>query len=279
VRLGSKTQNEFLNELGQKSARIGQLFQQNMADLTKPITIHVMLGDTTVTDQTTFDPQHIHEFYDKIINRLTAWKTDGISATSDEDLRRVFVKLERQIGNYVLLWHLSLQYHALLYYKPDNKVQNIQKELAELIEHTADKEKEIADLTDSMIKEKLKAFGYDIPNEQNLFEILYNDERLRQEIVSEIDKKTDFDFKAKDKRKTELFKELDNLLIETYQTTSVLLDENRLITGEEGCLSTIDLDLQKKKTKNSIFDPKRIPIEARQSILNSLDEIIQILSA
>ncbi len=278
VRLGNKTQNEFLNELGQEATRIGRLFQENMSQLITPVAIQVMLGDTTIINQTTFDPQKIQEFYGKIINRLSTWSTEGTSITNDEDLRRVFVKLERKIGNYVLLWHLSLQYRALLYYKPDSKVQKIQKELGELMDRTVDKEKELADLADSMIKEKLEALGYGTLNEQNLFEALYNDEHLRQEIVSEMDKKTDFDFKAKDKRKKELFKELDNLLIETYQTTSVLLDENRLIAGEEGCLCTIDLDLQKKKTKRAIFDPKRIPAETRQNIVNSLGEIIRILS-
>lgn len=278
MRLGSKTTNEFFNILGQKTGKISELFQKNIEALTKPIPVKVMLGDTTVTNQTTFDPQNMHGFYNKIINQLSGWKTDGISATSNEDLRRIFVKTERQIGNYVLLWHISLQYHTLLYYKPDSKVQKIQKELSEVMDTTVDKEKELAEITDSLIKERLESLGYKDLDEQKLFEVLFKDDNLREEIALGMDKKTDYDFKSKDQRKKELFKELDNLLVETYQTTSVLLDENRLIAGEEGCLCTFDLNFLKKKSKEAIFDPKRMTKETKENIVKVLDEVIQILS-
>jgi hypothetical protein len=212
------------------------------------------------------------------MNQLPEWRADGISTTNDEDLRRIFVKFQRKIGNYVLLWHISLQYHALLYYKPDIRVQNIQKELAEIMEHTIDKEKELAEITDMLIKERLESMGYKEIDEQKLFEVLFDNDKIREEILSEVNKKTDYDFKAKDQRKKELFKELDNLLVETYQTTSVLLDENKLIAGEEGCLCTFDLDFVKKKSKEAIFDPKRIPAQTKEEIGKAIDEIIEILS-
>jgi len=278
MRLGTKTADEFFNVLGQKTGKISQLFQKNIEALTKPLPVKVMLGDTTITDQTTFDPQVIHKFYDKTINQLSGWSADGISTTNDEDLRRIFVKFERKIGNYVLLWHISLQYHALLYYKPDIRVQNIQKELAEIMDHTINKEKELAELTDELIRERLESLGHKEIDEQKLFEILFNDDKIREEILSEVNKKTDYDFKAKDQRKKELFKELDNLLVETYQTTSVLLDENKLIAGEEGCLCTFDLDFIKKKSKEAIFDPKRISKQTKKDIDNAIEEIIQVLS-
>jgi hypothetical protein len=69
------------------------------------------------------------------------------------------------------------------------------------------------------------------------------------------------------------------LLIETYQTTSVLIDENRLVTGEEGCICTFDLDFLKNKTRHAIFEPRRIPQQTRHEIIKSLDKIIQVLSA
>jgi hypothetical protein len=238
-----------------------------------------MLGDTTITDQITFDPQAVHDFYNKIINSLPEWKTQGISSTTDEDLRRIFVKLECQVGKYVLLWHLSQQYHALLYYKPDIQVQKIQKELADLLDNTIDKEKELAELTNDMIKEKLEAMGHTNLDEQRLFEVLFENDGLRESLASEMGKKTDYDFKAKDQRKKELFKALDNLLVETYQTTSVLIDENRLVGGEEGCVSTLDLDFLKNKSRHAIFEPRRITPQTKEEIIKSLDKIIQVLSA
>ncbi|MBM2852234.1 MAG: hypothetical protein HW420_781 [Candidatus Nitrosotenuis sp.] len=278
MRLGVNTADEFMKDLGEKSQKISQIFQKNIENITKPSSVKVMLGDTTVTEQTTFDPEGVKTFYDKIMNNLPDWKTSGISMTSDEDLRRIFVKLEKQTGNYVLLWHMSLQYHALLYYKVDIRVQKIQKELAELLDSTIDKEKELAELTDSMIKEKLEAIGFKDVDEQKLFEVLFENDEMRDKLVEDMNGKTDFDFKAKAERKKELFKELDNLLVETYQTTSVLLDESKLIGGEEGCLCTFDLDYIKKKSKESIFDPRRMSVETKEYVTKSLDDIMDSLS-
>lgn len=278
MRLGVNTADEFMKDLGEKSQKISQIFQKNIENITKSSSVKVMLGDTTVTEQTTFDPEGVKTFYDKIMNNLPDWKTSGISMTSDEDLRRIFVKLEKQTGNYVLLWHMSLQYHALLYYKVDVRVQKIQKELAELLDSTIDKEKELAELTDGMIKEKLEAIGFKDIDEQKLFEVLFENDKMRDKLVEDMNGKTDFDFKAKAERKKELFKELDNLLVETYRTTSVLLDESKLIGGEEGCLCTFDLDYIKKKSKESIFDPRRMSAETKEYATKSLDEIMDSLS-
>jgi len=275
VRLGSKSNDEFFGVLAQKSDQIGQLYQKRIDALVRPTPIKVMLGDTTITDQNTFDPEAVSKFYNEILNKSSQWKTQGITTTSDEDLRRIFVKLECQIKNYTILWHMALQYHALLYYKPDIKVQKIQKELAEIMDNTINKEKELADLTDSMIREKLETMGYKDLDEQRLFEVLFDNDKLRDEIATETNKKTDYDFKAKDQRKKELFKELDNLLLEAYTTTSVLIDENRLVTGEEGCVCTFDLDFIKNKKKEAIFDPKRITQETKQEIIQTLDDIIK----
>lgn len=279
MRIGSKTSDEFFNNLVEKSDKISQIFQKNMAEITKAEPIKVMLGDTTVTDQTTFDPSAVSTMYGKILDRLPGWQSSGVSTTTDEDLRRIFVKLEKQVGNYVILWHISLQYHALLYYRPDIKVQRIQTELAELLDNTVNKEKELAELTDSIIKEKLEALGYKDVDEQKLFEVLFNEDGFRDQLSEEMGKKTDYDFKAKDQRKKELFNQLDNLLLETYQTTSVLIDENRLITGEEGCLCTLDMDFVKKNSKQATFDPRRISSETRQDVEKALDEIISALSS
>jgi hypothetical protein len=278
VRLGSNTTDEFMRDLGVKSQKISEIFQKNIEQITKPASVKVMLGDTTITEQTTFDPEGVKTLYSKIMNGLPDWKTSGISMTSDEDLRRIFVKLEKQAGNYVLLWHMSLQYHALLYYKVSIEVQKIQKELADLLDSTMDKEKELAEMTDSMIKDRLEALGFKDIDEQKMFEVLFENDEMREKLVEDMNGKTDYDFKAKAERKKELFKELDNLLVETYQTTSVLLDESKLIGGEEGCLCTFDLDFIKKKTKESIFDPRRMSAETKEYVTKSLDDIINTLS-
>lgn len=278
MRLGSKTNDEFFGILAQKVDKISHLFQQNIETATKPIQTKVMLGDTSVIDQSTFDPAKVSLLYNRILSGAVDWKSDGITNTTDEDLRRIFVKLEKTVGNYLLIWHISLQYHALLYYRPDSAVPKIQKELADLLDGTKNKEKEIADLTDSMIKDKLAEIGYADADEQNLFEVLFNNDELREKLNEDISKSTDYDFKEKERRKKELFNELDKLLVETYQTTSVLIDENRLVTGEEGCLCVFDLDFVKNRKREAIFDPRRMSEQTRQEIVKTLDSIIDTLT-
>ena len=59
-------------------------------------------------------------------------------------------------------------------------------------------------------------------------------------------------------KKQDLFRELDSLLMETYQTSPVLIDDTRLVAGEEGCLVTIDLEFVKNKNKEGLFDPRKM---------------------
>ena len=93
-------------------------------------------------------------------------------------------------------------------------------------------------------------------------------------IYKEIEEKSGVDFQELLERKTRLINELDNLLIETYQTSSVLIDDARLVTGEEGCLCTIDIEFVKGGIKEGLFDPRKISEPIKNKIENRLDEIL-----
>ncbi|HEU03939.1 MAG TPA: hypothetical protein ENH95_02290, partial [Nitrosopumilus sp.] len=73
MRLGTDLSNEFLQSLNKKNQEIQKLYVDHIKNLTKTVQIKVMLGDSTVTDQSTFDPQEIKNFYDKIIKNLRDW--------------------------------------------------------------------------------------------------------------------------------------------------------------------------------------------------------------
>ena len=160
VRLGLSSSDEFIQALNEKTKKIQDVFLEKIRDFTKMITIKVMLGDSTVIDQKTFDPQTVRNYYESIIKNLPDWSIQGVSVSNNEDVRRLFVKLEIKEGNYVLLWHISLQYHVLLYYRPDNRVIECQKELAEIVDKTKDAESEITEIGDQLILEKLKNRGF-----------------------------------------------------------------------------------------------------------------------
>ena len=278
MRLGTRTQNEFISVLNEKNEQIKKLFLSNIVDKTKPIEIQVMLGDATVTNQKTFDQKILFDYFKKISDNLADWNKQDVSISNNEDLRRVFFKFEVMEGNYLISGHISVQFHVLLYYKPIQKVIDVQKELSEIIDLTKNKENELSDNSDELVLEKLKEMGYKDLDHQKLFEIFYDNDEFREKIFSEIEKKYDTDFQKFSERKNELFKELDSLLIETYQTSSAIIDDAKLVNGEEGCLITLDMEFVKNNIKEGLFDPRKISDKTKENISRRINEIFNAIT-
>ena len=278
MRLGSNSTEEFIKILNKKNEKIQELFLKKMKDAARTITVKGMLGDGTITDQTTFDPMLVQEFFKKIVNNLQNWATQDISITNNEDLRRIFVKFESKEDNYIISGHISIQFHVLLYYKPDNNVIEYQKELAQIIDKTKNSETKLADDSEQYVIKKLKEQGYTNLEHKELFEVLYENDELREKIYREIDESSDADVQGLLKRKKQLFDGLDNLLMECYQTSGVLIDDSKLVTGEEGFLFSLDLEHVKNNIKEGLFDTKKISDKVKDKILNKLDGLIKILN-
>ena len=277
VRLGTRSTNDFIQQLNQKNEEIQKLFLSKMNDITEMIDVKVMMGDSTITEQKTFDPKLIMDYFQKITSNLKDWSLQDVSITNNEDLRRIFTKFEIMEGNYLISGHLSIQFHVLLYYKPDQRVLDCQKELSEIVDLTKNNEQQISDNSDQFVLNKLKEMGYKDLDHQKLFEIFYENDEFREKVYAEIEKDAGVDFQELSEKKTKLFNELDSLLIETYQTTSVLIDDNRLIAGEEGCLFTIDLEFVKNKNREGLFDPRKISDFVKENILKHLDNLKKII--
>lgn len=277
MRLGIDTSDEFIKNLSEKSNEIQSAYSKKMEKLTSHVSIKAMLGDSTITQTKTFDPMQIQNFYKNISENLQNWNIQDVTMTNNEDIRRIFIKFDSQVGNYLLSGHMSIQFHVLLYYKQDNKVIQYQKELSEIIDKTKTMDSKLGDDSDQFILKKLKEMGYTDLNHQNLFEVFFENDELREKIYEEIEKNTDLDFKKLAKRKMDLFNELDSLLIETYQTSNVLIDDTRLIAGEEGYLCNFDLEFIKNKVKEGKFVPKKIPNDVKENLIKKLDEIKKII--
>ena len=278
VRLGTNSSDEFIRILNEKNIKIQELTLKKINDFAKSVPLKVMLGDGTITDQETFDPLLVQNFYQKISQKLEDWNIDNVSITNNEDLRRIFVKFHSNEGNYIISVHFSLQFHVLLYYKPVQRVIDCQKELSDLIDKTKNSESQLKELGDKIVIDKLKKLGYGDLNEQQLFEVFFENDKLREKIYQNIETKTDVDFQKLSSKKIELFNELDSLLIETYKTSSVIIDDAKLISGEEGCLCTIDLEHLKKNIREGIFDPKKIPTHIKDKISQKLDNLQKVIS-
>lgn len=277
MRLGTRTSNEYIQLLNKKNDDIQQQFLEKILHLTKLKNVQVMLGDATITEQKTFDPALVNDFYQTIIKNLKDWSVQEISISNNEDVRRIFTKFEIREGNYLISGHMSLQYHVLLYYKPDQQVIKLQKELSDIIDLTKNKEKQMSDNSDQFVLNKLKEKGYKDFDHQKLFEIFYENDEFREKIYKEIENEIEVDFQEMSNKKTKLIKDLDNLLVETYQTSPVLIDDTRLITGEEGCLCTFDIEFIKNKTKEGLFDPRKMSESVKDNIVKRLDEFSKLL--
>jgi hypothetical protein len=279
VRLDSRSPNEFIQLLNQKNDSSQKAYLSKMTDLIKMSSIKVMMGDSTVTEQKTFDPKLVMDYFQKINNSLKDWSLQDVSITNNQDVRRIFTKFEIKEENYLLSGHLSLQFHVLLYYKPDQQVIEIQKELSEIVDLTKNKQEKMSDTSDQVVLDKLKEMGYKDFDHQNLFEVFYENDEFREKIFEEIQKGSGVDFQDLSKKKNKLFADLDSLLLETYQTSSVLIDDPRLVAGEEGCLLSLDLEFIKNGNREGLFDPRKMSNVVKGNILKRLDELEAIIKS
>jgi|TARA_B100001105_G_scaffold35510_1_gene25013 MinD-like ATPase involved in chromosome partitioning or flagellar assembly len=277
MRLGSRTPDEFIQLLNKKNEIIQNEFLTKILELTKMINVKVMMGDSTITEQKTFDPKQLTNYLERISQKLTEWSLQDVSTTNNEDLRRIFTKFEINEGNYLISGHMSLQFHVLLFYKPLQRVIDCQKELANIVDATKNKETELSDNSDQFVLNKLKEMGYKDFDHQKLFEVFYEDEEFSKKVYAEIEKDSGEEFKKLTEKKNELFKELDSLLVETYQTSSVLIDDTRLVAGEEGCLCTLDIEFIKNNNREGLFDPRKMSNTVKENILKKLDNLEEII--
>jgi len=105
MRIGNTTNNEYFLELNQINEKIQKKFLSKINDVTRSVKCDVMLGDSTTKQIDTFDIKNVEDFFSKFTS-LTNWNSQGISYSSDEDLRRIFTKSEIKLDNYILSLHV-----------------------------------------------------------------------------------------------------------------------------------------------------------------------------
>ena len=279
MRIGSKSENEFFLKLNKINEKIQHDFLRLITSASKTVDTKVMLGDSTVKEVDTFDPKNVEVFFNNIISSLKDWESQGISYSYNDDVRRIFTKLEIREGDYVISIHVSLQFHVLLYYKPVQKVIDLQKELSEIIDKTRTSDSKYSDEGNKIILQKLQDLGYDKINEQNLFELFYNDESLSKILSEKIEGSQENEIIEFNNKKKELLNLLDDLLLETFQTSLVLIDEQRLVNGEEGCLCNIDLEHVENNSKQGLFDLDSLDDKSQENIETRINQISGALDA
>ena len=274
MRLGIKTDDKFLIKLNEKNIQIQDSFLEKIKEIAKKHPVDVMLQDGSVKKQETFDVEKIHQIYSNMAERLETWTLEGISSTNDEGIRRNFIKLNINVDDHIISLHLSIQYHVILFYQPKYEVMKKQKELSDFMDKTKKQEDELTEKTDQVILEKLRDKGYKKFDAQNLFEILYEDDKIREKIMNETELQTDGDLQKISQHKENLLKALDDLLLETYQMEPILIDEARLVTGEEGCVCNIDIERIENDQKSGLIDSKKMSAGTKEKISALVDQIL-----
>ena len=274
MRLGIKTDDEFLIKLNEKNIQIQDSFLEKIKEIAKKHPVDVMLQDGSVKKQETFDVEKIHQIYSNMAERLETWTLEGISSTNDEGIRRNFIKLNINVDDHIISLHLSIQYHVILFYQPKYEVMKKQKELSDFMDKTKKQEDELTEKTDQVILEKLRDKGYKKFDAQNLFEILYEDDKIREKIMNETELQTDGDLQKISQHKENLLNALDDLLLETYQMEPILIDEARLVTGEEGCVCNIDIERIENDQKSGLIDSKKMSVGTKEKISTLVDQIL-----
>jgi len=252
VRAPFKGDDYFCRQVNAAAQKTEQAYLEAIGPAISARKASAMLGDGTVTQADTFDPHDVQTFYQRLANLLEGWTFSGILKSATEDLHRFYCQFTKEADRFHISGYFGVQFHVLPYYRADKRVIEIQKELAKIADDATSVFKNMTGSADKALAAELEKRGYAGMDYQELFTKMFEDEKL----IEELDKKaasveSQFpEFEEMGKKKNRLFAELNDLLIELYQTSTVLIDYNRLMQGEEGVTNYFDIEIIKnKKTK------------------------------
>lgn len=282
VRAPFKGDDYFCRQVNTAAQKVEQTYLEAVSSTIAMQKSGAMLGDGTVTQADTFDPQNVQMFYQRLANELEGWAFSGILKSATEDLHKLYCQFTKEAGKFYISGYFGIQFHVLPYYKVDKRVIEIQKELAKIADDATVVFKDMTGAADRALAAELEKRGFANMEFQELFTKMFDDEKL----VQELDQKaaaveSQFpEFEEMGKKKTRLFAELNDLLIELYQTSPVIIDYNRLMQGEEGVTSYFDIEViknRKTKAREAFLDTPKIKKDDADLVVAELAKVIKAL--
>lgn len=243
---------------------------------------NAMLGDGTITQADTFDPQNVQNFFQQLGKTLQDWKFSGVLKSATEDIHRLYCTFTKEADKFYISVYFGVQFHVLPYYRVDRRVIDIQKELAEIEGRATSVSSKMTAAADRVLATELEKRSYTNLGFEELFAKMFDDEKL----IEELNRKTaavesQFPQIGETRnRKSELLSELNDLLIKFYQTSPVLIDHNRLMQGEEGVTSYFDIEVlknKKNKRREAFLDTIKMPKEAADMLSGELGAVGETL--
>jgi len=260
------------------------IFEITLKKDLETVNIKVMLADFTIIQANTFDPNKVLNYFfnkEKEISKLKNYKIVPVQLTKTDDLHRIFFQLSIEIEKFYFFIYMGIQFHALLYYKPDKEVINIYKRIRQLEEINFDIKKEISKRGDLLIQQELEKLGYKEISNTELFEELFTKQDLSERLShSAVKVEESFpQLKQNTKLIETLKKDLENFTIEIYQINQASIDSNKIMIGEEGIAFNMDFELIKnKKTRErtSVIDFDKIYDKDILKITQTFSSLINI---
>jgi hypothetical protein len=272
------TNNSNIQEINSIYYRVGECFLRSLSPMISMHEVNVMLADGTVTQSPTFDLERVSKFYEHMMLSLSGWQSSGISQSKIEDLNRIYCEFRKSVGKYDIKGYFGVQFHTLPYYQVNKKVLDIQKKLRDLEEEGFQYYSKISQQANDMIKDELTSKGLGNTSEDELFKKLLENDGLYSELVKKAESiESEFpQFLNLDHQRKSLVKELENLVIDLYQVSPVLIDYNKLMQGEVGVVMYVDVGTIKNE-KTATIDPfvntKRLSSAQSEQIISALLQV------
>jgi hypothetical protein len=268
MRAPIKGDDYFCREVNAAAGKVQDAFLEAIKPAIASSQANAMLGDGTITRADTFDPQNVRNFFQELGNTLEGWTFSGILKSATEDIHRLYSRFTKEADRFYISSYCGIQFHVLPYYRVDRRVIEIQKELVNIEGTASSFLSKMTGIGDKVLAIELEKRGYSNLEFEELFVKIFEDEKL----VEELNEKTvaiesQFpQFEETRNRKSDLLSELNDLLVNFYQTSPVLIDYNRLMQGEEGVTNYFDIEAIKKnkntKRREAFLDTVKMPKEA-----------------
>ena len=281
MRLPLKGDDYFIREVNTAFESVREAYLNALKPQVIMKKVNVMLGDGSVVQSDTFEKHKVILFYQQMIKSLKGWVTTGVSNSNTDDLNRLYCNIAQEVGKYNIHGYFGIQFHALPYYKVDKRVIEIQKELSQLAGNATNTLHSIANKGNEIIRKELEKIGYTEIGFEELLSKLFEDQKLIEDLgvkASMVEQEFP-EFEDMHKRKLKLFAELNNLLVELYQISSVLIDYNKLMQGEEGIVTYFEIEtIRNKRTKERDFyiNTKRVSKESTEQIVSKFNHVVKV---
>ena len=283
VRAPLKGEDYFCRKVNASAEKVQEAFLEAVKYAITMSQANAMLGDGTITQADTFDPQNVQKFFQQLGNALEDWTFSGVLKSTTEDMHRLYSTFTKEADKFYVSAYFGIQFHELPYYRVDRRVIEIQKELARIEGRATSVLSKMTDTANTVLATELEKRGYANLGFEELFAKMFDDEKLIEEL-NEKSAVVESQFTqvgvARDKV-SELLSELNHLLIKFYQTSPVLIDYNRLMQGEEGITNYFDIEVIKKnkkmKRREAFIDTIKMPKESADMLSGEIGALGETL--